>query len=97
MNNKILTPEEVHIILQKAYNLVAELYGNVPLLSMDTALSIGETIGIVGRAKALLARDIDNARTAAKSDNNLKDNISQMETSFRSIGKRDLFRDESND
>ena len=97
MNNKILTPEEVHGIIQKSFTLVTELYGNLPNLSMDTVFSIGEATGVLSKAKALVGRDIDDIRTAAKADNTIKDNISQMETSFRSIGKRDLFRDESND
>jgi hypothetical protein len=94
MNSKILTPEEVHAVLQKAHFIVAELYGNIPLLSMDTALSIGEAIGILGRARALVARDIDDVRRI-KAENPLhpvSENLSQMEANIRGINnRRDLF------
>lgn len=59
-------PEMValHATLQKAYELVLTL--RVPDwpegIGSDTAFAIGEAAGILSKAKALVGRDIDDAR-----------------------------------
>lgn len=57
-----LTPEQIHEILFTAYASVAELRGRCELVSSDTGFAIGMVLGTIGQAKALVGRDIDQAR-----------------------------------
>jgi hypothetical protein len=52
----------IHATLQRAYDEVATLYRNVDGVSPDTAFAIGEALGVLSKAKALVGRDIDQAR-----------------------------------
>jgi hypothetical protein len=58
---RFLTPQEVHAVLQQAYESVLCLYGRIGNeLGNDTAFAIGEATGIIAKAKALVGRDIDD-------------------------------------
>lgn len=58
-----LSPREVQAILREAFAKVASLHGRLDRVSADTALAIGEALGTLGRAKALVGRDIDVAES----------------------------------
>ena len=55
-------PLETHRILTEAYKLVAQLYPVKEPISSDTAFAIGEALGVLSKAKALVGRDIDDIR-----------------------------------
>jgi hypothetical protein len=58
---RFLTPQEVHAVLQQAFDALCGLYGKIGTdLGNDTAFAIGEATGIVAKAKALVGRDIDD-------------------------------------
>ncbi len=53
---------QVHRVLQRAYEDVCGLYGDITRdIGSDTAFAIGEATGILAKAKALVGRDIDDA------------------------------------
>ena len=54
---------ETHRILTEAHALLATLYPVKAPISADSAFAIGETLGILTRAKALVGRDIDDLRS----------------------------------
>jgi hypothetical protein len=56
-----LSPEAIHAVLLDAYGRIASLRGNVDTVSGDSAFAIGECLGQLSKAKALVGRDIDNA------------------------------------
>lgn len=59
-----MTLHELHAILQSAFDVLAGVLDNVPDgTSSDTALAVGYTLGTISRAKALVGRDIDDAKT----------------------------------
>ena len=55
--------QEAFANLQEAFAKVASLHGRLDRVSADTAFSIGEALGTLGRAKALVGRDIDVAES----------------------------------
>jgi hypothetical protein len=58
----MMTLEEVHAVLDQAYQLLASLYQQLPdEIGSDTAFATGESIGVLAKAKALIGRDIDQA------------------------------------
>jgi hypothetical protein len=59
--------KELHNLLQHAVLLIASgLPFGVGTISTDTALAIGEAMGAVRKAKALVGRDIDDAEQRKK-------------------------------
>ena len=63
---RLLTPRQVHAVLAQAYDTVLGLYGRIGTdLGPDTAMSIGEALGVIAKAKALVGRDIDDAALMA--------------------------------
>lgn len=59
----LLTAQQVHALLQQAFDDVCGLYGRIDTgLGCDTAFAIGEAAGVLSKAKALVGRDIDNKR-----------------------------------
>jgi hypothetical protein len=58
-----MTLTEVHAVLQQAFHDVRALHGELGSdVSPDTAFAIGEALGVISRAKALVGRDIDDGR-----------------------------------
>jgi hypothetical protein len=57
-----MTLQEVHGVLREALDRLARLHGELDSVSTDTAFAIGEALGMISRAKALVGRDIDDAR-----------------------------------
>lgn len=58
-----MTREQVHETLEIAFETLAELRGQLEGdLRTDTAFALGEALGTVFKAKALVGRDIDDAR-----------------------------------
>lgn len=57
-----MTHREIHAVLQKALDDLLTLYGQVDGLSPDTCLAIGYAMGTLSKAKALVGRDIDDAK-----------------------------------
>jgi hypothetical protein len=82
------TLEEVHKSLQQAFDILAVMYGNIPPMSTDTAFALGEATGLIAKAKALVGRDIDDARKLAQPSNG---GLSQLENSVRTLASKDLF------
>lgn len=65
MSGDIMTREEVHAHLRDVYELLTVLYGRLPVdTAPDTAFAIGEAAGVLSKAKALVGRDIDHAKSA---------------------------------
>jgi hypothetical protein len=56
-----MTLIEIHGVLTKAFGDIAALLGHVDDVSPDPAVAIGEALGLLGKAKALVGRDIDTA------------------------------------
>jgi len=62
-----MTLTEIHAVLQQAYDDVAKLHGNLPDDTRpDSAFAIGEALGQLSKAKALIGRDIDDAIAPAR-------------------------------
>lgn len=62
-----LTPEEIHAVLFEAWEQITALRGRCEfLISTDTAFALGLALGTIGQAKALVGRDIDQARKSAQ-------------------------------
>lgn len=62
MSDTALTPTQVHAVLQKGFDEIVTLRGHIGNdLGNDTAFAIGESLGMIARAKALVGRDIDDA------------------------------------
>lgn len=60
---KMLTPVEVHTALQVVFEaLFGLMYRLGDGFSSDTAAAIGYATGTISNAKALVGRDIDNAK-----------------------------------
>jgi hypothetical protein len=59
-----MSKEEIHAILQDAFEKLAALHGQCDGVSTDTAFAIGEATGLISKAKALIGRDIDTERKA---------------------------------
>lgn len=59
----MMTLEEVHAVLQHAFVSVESLRGALPDVPSDTAFAIGEALGHIMKAKALVGRDVDDSRT----------------------------------
>ena len=57
-----MTLKEIHEVLQQAFDAVAALHGQIDGVSPDTAFAIGEALGTLGKAKALLGHDIDQGQ-----------------------------------
>lgn len=58
-----MTLTEVHAVLQQAFHDVLSLHGELDSdVSPDTAFAIGNALGVIEKAKALVGRDIDQAR-----------------------------------
>lgn len=53
--------------------VVAGISRDGVLLSTDTAMALGKTIGVIGQAKALVGRDIDDIATAGGQNDNRAD------------------------
>ncbi len=60
-----MTRREIHAVVQQAYDLMIGLYGKCDDVSSDSAFAIGEALGVLGKAKALVGRDIDAMRKEA--------------------------------
>ena len=61
-----MTPIEIHAVLQRAWDGVASVHGELGHdISPDTAMALGETLGLIAKAKALVGRDIDASKFAA--------------------------------
>jgi hypothetical protein len=62
-----MTLEELHAILQTSFDAIIAVHGHAPDgMSTDAALAVGYALGTIGRAKALVGRDIDAARAEGK-------------------------------
>jgi len=59
-----LSPEAIHAVLMEAFGQVSTLRGNVDGVSCDSAFAIGECLGQLSKAKALVGRDIDGGKSA---------------------------------
>jgi hypothetical protein len=61
---------EAYAALQKAHDAVASILDMEALNVMGptTVFAIGETLGIIAKAKALVGRDIDDNKTASGDD-----------------------------
>jgi hypothetical protein len=58
-----MTLTEIHAVLREALEAVLSLHGQLPdETAPDTAFAIGEAGGLLSRAKALVGRDIDDAK-----------------------------------
>jgi hypothetical protein len=59
-----MKPMEIHRVLNEARELVRQIAVGDKLenISSDTAMAIGESLGVLDKAKALVGRDIDNLR-----------------------------------
>ena len=55
---------KAHAVLTLAYNAMKALYGHIEGVSPDAAFAMGEALGMLGKAKALVGRDIDQLRTS---------------------------------
>jgi hypothetical protein len=61
-----MTPVELHGILRGVFHAMITLRHELPAdLKPDTAFAIGEATATIGRAKALVARDIDDAESTS--------------------------------
>lgn len=60
-----MTLIEIHGVLTSAFHDIAALHGHVDDVSPDTAFAIGEALGVIAKAKALVGRDIDVGKFAA--------------------------------
>jgi hypothetical protein len=58
--------ENVHGTLQSAFEEVLRVSNNFDGLKTDTIFALGEAIGILAKAKALVGRDIDDAAIEAR-------------------------------
>jgi hypothetical protein len=62
-----MTLRELHAILERAFKELAEVHGQVPEgTGVDSALAVGYTLGCLSKAKALVGRDIDDAKATAE-------------------------------
>jgi hypothetical protein len=62
-----MTSRELHAALQQVADALAAMRGNwPPEMRPDTAHAIGYATGAVSKAKALVGRDIDDARAAGE-------------------------------
>jgi hypothetical protein len=57
-----LNAESVHETLKIAFEELVRVSGNFEGLKMDTVFALGEALGILSKAKALVGRDVDDAR-----------------------------------
>jgi hypothetical protein len=58
--------ETLHADLLAAYRIIEEYRGDLPAgTSVDTAFSVGEAMATLGKAKALVGRDIDQLAAKA--------------------------------
>jgi hypothetical protein len=55
-----MTRREIHAVLQRAFDAIAELHGRLDEVSSDTGFAIGKALGTIGQAKALVSRDIED-------------------------------------
>lgn len=58
--------KQIHANLQAAYELMGQVRTQIAdmhlLLGLDTAFACGEATGVLGKARALVGRDIDQLR-----------------------------------
>lgn len=52
-----MSPKEIHAELQRAFELLAALYGNLDAIAPETAFTIGRAARTIGEAKSLVLRD----------------------------------------
>jgi hypothetical protein len=58
-----MTLHELHALLQAAFDNLETVRGNVPeAAGRDTLFAVAEACVAIGKAKALVGRDIDDAR-----------------------------------
>ena len=57
-----MSAEDVRGTLQIAFEEVLRISGNLDGLKIDTVFALGEALGILAKAKALVARDVDDAK-----------------------------------
>ena len=57
-----MTLEAIHKVLSIAFSQIAVLHGQIDDVSPDTAFAIGEALGLIEKAKALVGRDIDTRK-----------------------------------
>jgi hypothetical protein len=58
----MMTLTEIHAVLRHAFDEIAMLRGQCDKVSLDTGFAIGEALGTVAKAKALVGRDIDQEK-----------------------------------
>lgn len=61
-----MTLHELHAILQRAFDDLLRVRGNMPDAGVDTALAVGYALGTIGHAKALVGRDIDGTKATGE-------------------------------
>jgi hypothetical protein len=62
-----MTLHELHARLQAAFDSLETVRGNVPgRAGRDTLIAVAEARVTIGKAKALVGRDIDDARAAGE-------------------------------
>ena len=60
--------EEIYKRLLEAFGLLGDMYGNLDgAIKVDTAFALGEALGVVSKAKALVGRDIDDEKAGRDS------------------------------
>ncbi len=64
VDGRIEQLREVHAKLRAMYEQIAVIVPMLDSASTDTAFAIGETAGVIAKAKALVGRDIDQASVA---------------------------------
>lgn len=52
----------LHGKLQSIFDELYALKDNLPEIGTDTAVALGESMGVLSRTKALLGRDIDSCK-----------------------------------
>jgi hypothetical protein len=64
-----VTLEEIYARLGVAFAALGEARGNLDgSVRLDTAFALGEAIGLVAKAKALVGRDIDDGKAGRAGD-----------------------------
>ena len=64
----MMSLREVHAVLQTAFEHVMTLRGQLSDdVGTDSAFAIGEAMGVLAKAKALVGRDIDDAASDTNS------------------------------
>jgi hypothetical protein len=63
-----MTAQDIHAKLLIAFEAMLSVSASInesqPPLKMDTVFALGETLGVIMKAKALIGRDIDDAKEA---------------------------------